>query len=362
MSNTSVAETAIAGAEESPVVQKTEISDQEWLLKRQAGPSKEAEKPKPASEEQKPEGEEAPKEGGEAAPKEEAPVKDVLSKAKSGSLDDLTEEELSQLAKQIGSKAVARFGELTAKRRAAEERAAALEAQLAAKAPSHEPIANNPLAASIKTSAELEAKAKELKQTVDVLEAILDDSDGLGAEDVVGQGPNGESYTKKQVKERLRAARKAREEYLPDVAQRIAKRERADALRAKLNEDVRKQIPWLEDEKDDRTQQYKRMVADPRLKALEDADPEVAAQMPFLLAHAANSMYARRAIPSEEAPAPKLSPRPPSNPSSGAAPSAKPEASTAKQQKELKERLARTGSDSDWKALRSIQLSKRKVL
>ena len=42
----------------------------------------------------------------------------------------MSEEDLRELADKLGSRAVARFGELTAKRKAAEERLASLEAKL----------------------------------------------------------------------------------------------------------------------------------------------------------------------------------------------------------------------------------------
>ena len=49
---------------------------------------------------------------------------DVLSQL---DLNDMSEEDLRELSEKLGSRAVARFGELTAKRKAAEERLAQLE-------------------------------------------------------------------------------------------------------------------------------------------------------------------------------------------------------------------------------------------
>ena len=46
-------------------------------------------------------------------------------------LDDMSEADLRELADKLGSRAVARFGELTAKRKAAEEKLQQLEARLA---------------------------------------------------------------------------------------------------------------------------------------------------------------------------------------------------------------------------------------
>jgi hypothetical protein len=357
-------ETANAGAEVSPVETGSVTSEQGFLLRRRAAFEAKAEKPEPKATETEAEEAAAPTEGGEEAkPAEATPGNDVLSKAKSGNLDDLSEEELGQLAKALGSKAVARFGELTAKRKAAEERAAALEAQLASRDSGNksEPIANNPYA-SLKTSAELKAKEAELKQSIDVLEEIIEGADGLGAEDVIGTGPAGESYTKKQVREKLRAARKARDEFLPDIAQRLAKKERATAMRSELEANVRKQLPWLEDEKDERTQRYKAIIGDERLKRIEEVDPEIAAQMPFFMAHAANSMFARKPIAVDTAPLKPGKPTPPSNPGGGAAASSRPEESQTKREKETLARAKETRSERDWTAHRAAKFSKRKAL
>ena len=57
----------------------------------------------------------------------ESEVESVLSKL---NLDDLSTEEVDQLRDALRSKALARYGELTAKRKAAEERASLLEREL----------------------------------------------------------------------------------------------------------------------------------------------------------------------------------------------------------------------------------------
>ena len=54
----------------------------------------------------------------EGEPEVESTSEDVLSQI---DLDNASEEELRELADKLGSKAVARFGELTARRKAAEE-------------------------------------------------------------------------------------------------------------------------------------------------------------------------------------------------------------------------------------------------
>ena len=67
-------------------------------------------------------------------------------------IDNLSEAELKELSEKLGSRAVARFGEMTARRKAAEERAAQLEATLknqqTQEAPAKE-VKNNPLFTSV---------------------------------------------------------------------------------------------------------------------------------------------------------------------------------------------------------------------
>lgn len=342
------------------VVELTKPSD--FVAWRASKGEKKAETPetKPEAESPKDDKEEAK---AETPPKDEG--KDVLSKAKSGNLDDLSSEELDQLAKLVGSKAVARFGELTAKRKAAEERAAALEAQLArreheAQASAPEPVKDNPFT-SIKDANELSAKTREIKEVIDFAEERLDDATDLGPTDVVAT-VDGKEYTKQQLRETLRKARKARDEYLPDVAARLAKKDRSAALRKTLDEQMRKELPWLSDDKDDRSVKLNAILNDPLLKGLEEAAPEVAAQLPFFMAHATNSMFGRRAITiTEAAPAVKkpVKEEPPENAAATAASGRGTD--QTKQEKELKARAA-SGRKEDWTALRALQISKRKLV
>ena len=107
--------------DQEKVVKTDNMSEGDFIQRRLAGKGtakaeSEAEKQKEAEPKEKAE---KPKSKDDAP---EASEQDVLSKAKSGNLDDLSEDELSQLAKSIGRTAVAPYGELTAKRKAAEER------------------------------------------------------------------------------------------------------------------------------------------------------------------------------------------------------------------------------------------------
>jgi hypothetical protein len=346
------------------VVKTDNMSEGDFIQRRLAGKGtakaeSEAEKQKEVESTEKAEKPEA----GEEAP--EATKQDVLSKAKSGNLDDLSEDELSQLAKSIGSKAVARYGELTAKRKAAEERVRFLESELARRsdttAKAVEEVKDNPFA-SIKDAAGLSEKAKEIKEVIEFAETRLDDSSDIGPDDIAAT-VDGKEYTKRQLRETLRRARKARDEYLPDVGRRLSVVENSKKLRVTMDEQTRKEIPWLEDVNDERKKQYDAIIADPRLKKLEEFAPDIAAQLPYFFAHASNSIYGRKEIAlSETTPGKKPSSRPPENPESGAAASRKPESVQTKQIGELQSKFKASGDKGDWLKLRTAQISKRKVL
>jgi hypothetical protein len=346
------------------VVKADNMSEGDFIQRRLAGKGtakagSEAETQKEAEPTEKAE---TPEAGGNAP---EASEQDVLSKAKSGNLDDLSEDELSQLAKSIGSKAVARYGELTAKRKAAEERVRFLESELvrqsAATVKTVEEVKDNPFA-SIKDAAGLSEKAKQMKDVIEFAETRLDDASDIGPDDIAATVDDKE-YTKRQLRDMLRSARKARDEYLPDMERRISVVENSKKLRGAMQEQTRKEIPWLEDVNDERKKQYDAIIADPRLKKLEEFAPDIAAQLPYFFAHASNSIYGRREIGlSETTPGKKPSSRPPENPESGAAASRKPENIQTKQMSELQSKFKASGDKNDWLTLRTAQLSKRKFI
>lgn len=361
-------------APEKPALKVTSLTDEEFIARRLEKKSPKAAAPKPP-----PEGGEKPEDetkepnaedGSEEKP--EAPsAQEVLSKAKSGNLDELTREELDVLSKELGSRAVARFGELTARSKTAEAEVAQLRAELLrreqeTKGNAPEPIRDNPFAASISDKKELVAKEREIHDLIEWAEDKLDDAADLKADDVVAE-VEGTQYTKQQLRERLRRARKARDEYLPDVGNRIAATEQARLMRTNLDGQLRREIPWLENKEDNRTKAYEATLADPVLKEVEKISPQLAARLPYLAAHAANSLssiYARREVPIDEGAAEKAFRKPkdtpPENPAAGAASSRSPEASKTKALKDLETQFKESGSEKDWVSLRAARMGQRK--
>lgn len=343
--------TSSNSADAKPAVENKPMTDKDFLSARIASRTKappESTEPAPAPEEQK----EATSQEGE--PTEAPKAKEVLSK----DIDELTDEEIAELAQKGKSGLLKRIAELTAKRKLAEEKAAALEAAVQqAKQQLPEPkVENNPYA-NVTTVDDLQGKLKEVNEVVEWAEEILFRSEDMAASDIVAT-VDGKEYTKADIRESLRKARRAKDRFIPAQFQELqAKMERSN-LETAFKQQARKELGWLEGEDNDVRKRYEAMVADPRLKKLKDSVPEIAPQIEYLIAHAANSMYGRREIPMEKSKGPTLNP--PSNPSTTAAAPEKAEARMEKSLKDVESRFRQTGKGSDFIALRAAQISKRK--
>lgn len=305
------------------------------------------------SEAEVPEVEAAEHESEEAEPQEEEAS--VLSK----DLDDLSEDELQELASKLGSRAVKRFGELTAKRKAAEERLAALEAKLNQKDENplqrESEVKDNPYK-DIDTIEALQGKAEETNQVIEWAEEILFNSDGYAADDIVTE-VDGKELTKSDVRKAMLNARKTRDKYLPAQLKTIQTQHQAAQMKEAFQAKAIEELSWMQGEDNDTRKHYEAMVSDPRFeqlsKSLKSLDPTIDAQLPYILAHAANSLYGKK-----EAPV-KTSQRitPPSNAFSNASAPEKTAPKSAKAISEMSKRFKETGDKNDFITLRTLQLS-----
>lgn len=343
--------TSSNSADAKPAVENKPMTDKDFLSARIAS----RQKAPPSTTESAPEPEEKKEATSQEGEPTEAPkAKEVLSK----DIDELTDEEIAELAQKGKSGLLKRIAELTAKRKLAEEKAAALEAAVQqAKQQLPEPkVENNPYA-NVSTIDDLQGKLKEVNEVVEWAEDILFRSEDMAASDIVAT-VDGKEYTKADIRESLRKARRAKDRFIPAQFQELqAKMERSN-LETAFKQQARKELGWLEGEDNDVRKRYEAMVADPRLKKLKDSVPEIAPQIEYLIAHAANSMYGRREIPMEKSKGPTLNP--PSNPSTTAAAPEKAEARMEKSIKDVESRFRQTGKGSDFIALRAAQISKRK--
>ena len=340
-------------ADAKPAVEKKPTSDAAFLSARIAKLSG-----KPAQVEPAPAGEaeanvEAPKEGTTEA--EATPPKEVLSK----DIEDLTDDEISELAQKGKSGLLKRIAELTAKRKLAEEKAAALElaiAQTRQQLPEAK-VEDNPYE-SIATVEDLQKQKEEVDSFIESAEDILFRAEDLGSDEVVYTSDDGKPYTKMQMREMLRNARRRQTKYIPAHWKELQHRAQRSQMEQQFKVLATNELPWMAGEDNDTRKRYEAMVSDPRLKRAKELVPEIAPQIEYLVAHAANSIYGRRTLEMDSKPkTPALSP--PSSPSQAAGSSDRPENRLDRQLKDIESRYKQTGSSNDFIALRAAQISKR---
>ena len=361
-------EIATAAAEAGKIsVEKTNISVTDFAQRR-IGEMMPKEEPKAEAQQEteEPEAEEVETEEVEQEEVQETTAEetteaeeseDVLSQL---DLDDMSEEDLRELSEKLGSRAVARFGELTAKRKAAEERLAQLESRLREKPNplQNNKVENNPFS-NLDTIEKLQDKAKEVDSIVEWAEDILFESDNYAADDVVTE-VEGKELTKADVRKSLLQARKAQKTFLPDQLNTLQVREQGAQMTEAFNQRAKEELSWLEGEDNDLRKQYEATIGDERFKKLKEVlnkeAPEIAPQIDYWFAHATNSIYGRKPVVETKA-SPKLNPPRTGNPAS--AKSEKSQGRTAKALKELEARFKQTGNAKDFAELRKLKMSAR---
>jgi len=275
--------------------------------------------------------------------------------------DNLSEQELRELSEKLGSRAVARFGEMTAKRKAAEEKVAQLESMLQEKQdPLNQPreIKDNPFS-DLDTIEKLQEKAEEVNSAIEWAEDLLFESDGYAAEDIITE-VDGEDLTKSAVRKALKNARKAQKQYLPDQLNKVQQQAQGQQLKAAFGEQAKKELEWLSGEDNDTRKQYEATIGDPRYKKLKEVldkeAPEIGAQIEYWFAHATNSIYGRKLVEPTKT-SPSLNPT--KTGIGSAAQSEKSPSKSSKAMKDLQARYKQTGNPRDFAALRKLQLQKK---
>ena len=300
--------------------------------------------------------EEESDESSETEAESEVSSEDVLSQI---DLDEMSEDDLSELGKKLGSKAVERFGKLTAQRKAAEEELQRLRASMEADAndplKGSQQIKDNPYS-SIDTIEGIQKKADEINGIVEWAEDVLFNADGYGPEDVVTE-VEGKELTKADVRKSLLNARKSRDKFLPAQLNIIQAKEQGKQLKGAFEKKAQDELPWLKGEDNDTRKQYEAMINDPRFAELEGAvAPDISAQLPYIIAHAANSIYGRKPVVETKQSA-RLNP--PKQPMGAGAQSERKANPRVKKVNEYKNRFNKTGSKSDFVTLRTLQLQNR---
>jgi len=282
---------------------------------------------------------------------------DVLSQY---NLDDLSEDELKDLAEKLGSRAVARFGELTAKRKAAEEELERVKQSLQQDPLKQETedVQDNPFS-DVQDIKSLQEKAKEINDIIEWAEDVLFESDDYSAHDEVTE-LDGKKMTKAEVRSALKNARKSRDLYLPDQQKKVQGNETAESLKKELGTKALQEFQWLKEEDNETRKAFFSIAANKDLQKVYKQYPVLGAELPYMLAHAVDSMYARRSVPSTTSKAtgkPKISPPKTSVPSS-----AMPEQGQRKSSKVLQDltsRFKKSGKKDDFISLRTKQLARK---
>lgn len=354
---------AIAEAEPSSA-ENTNISVTDFAMRRlgemnpkeQAEPASEEETQEVVTEQVNEEVEEIDEEVSETS--EDAESQDVLSQL---DLDEMSEDDLKELAEKLGSRAVARFGELTAKRKAAEEQLTQLQDKLKKDENplnTNKEIQNNPFS-NLDTVEKLQSKASEIEGIVEWAEDLLFESDSYSPEDVVAE-IEGKDWTKKEVRQALLRARKAQKTFLPDQLNKVQARIEGEQLTESFQQRAKQELKWLDGEDNDLRKQFESTVGDTRFKKLKEVvkreAPDIAAQLDYFFAHATNSIYGRKPV-TEGKKSVTLNPSTTGIP--GSAKSEKSTSKTAKALKELESRFKQTGNARDFAALRKLKLQQR---
>ena len=279
---------------------------------------------------------------------------DVLSQF---DLDDMSDDELKELSEKLGSRAVARYGELTAKRKAAEEKLKELQSQLSEQNPlsQSDVVDNNPYA-NLQTLDDLQGKAKEVNEVIEWAEDTLFNADGAGPDDPIAE-VEGKELTKSEVRASLLNARKARDKFLPAQLREIQSVEQANQLEKAFEQKAQEELSWMKGEDNDLRKQYEAIIGDERFQKLrESAGPEVRPQLAYLMAHAANSIYGRQPVKGGVG-SPTL--KPTKTGATGASTSEKTVNKSTKALKDLSSRFKSSGNKSDFISLRTLQLKNR---
>jgi hypothetical protein len=279
---------------------------------------------------------------------------DVLSQL---DLDDMSEDDLKELSEKLGSRAVARYGELTAKRKAAEAKLSELQSKLNEQSPLNpaEDIDNNPYS-NLESLEDLQSKAKEVNQVIEWAEDTLFSADGSGPDDEIAE-VEGKALTKAEVRASLLNARKARDKFLPAQLRSLQAEEQSTQLESAFTQKAQEELSWLKGEDNDLRKQYEAIIGDERFQKLrESAGPDVRPQLNYLMAHAANSIYGRQLVKGGVA-SPTLNPT--RTGATGASTSEKTVNKSTKALKDLSQRFKSSGKKGDFISLRTLQLKNR---
>ena len=197
----------------------------------------------------------------------------------------LNPEQLQALAKKSRSRLLHRVGELTAQKKALEEK---LSSQAETKPLPVIPQEENPFR-DIESVEGLQAKFAELEKVAEETDNILEEHEDYGAEDIIVVGDR--EFTKKEIRKANRNAREAMAKYLPAQHAELARREQRVQMEAHYTGLIPQEVPELANEDSELSKQYKALLSDPLVEQVNKLVPDLGPQLPYILAHAVRSIH-----------------------------------------------------------------------
>lgn len=199
----------------------------------------------------------------------------------------LSTEQIQELAKKGKSRLLQRVGELTAQKRLLEEK---LQSQAPAKPTKEIPQNENPFK-EISDPKELLAKYGELEQVLEDTDAILEEHEDYGPDDIITVGDR--EFTKREIRKANRNARESITKYIPAQEKQIAKVQQLSQMEEHYTAAAKKEVPSILDSESEVGSRFNAMMQDPIVQQVRTQIPELGAQMEYLLAHAANSIFGK---------------------------------------------------------------------
>ncbi len=282
--------------------------------------------------------EEVPAESEETEAEEEAEEEEEESEV---DLLSLTTEQIQALAKKGKSRLLQRIGELTAQKKALEEK---IQSQPQVK---EVPQEENPFR-EIQSFDDLKAKYQELERTLETTDALLEEYEDYRADDIILVGDK--EFTKQQIRKANRNSRDALTKYLPAQQAHLQQIVQMEQLKGQYIAAAEEEVPDIKDESTPVGKQFRDLVSDPLIEKLRKQVPEIGYQIEYILAHAANSINGGTRIKRQPAVGNKLKISPSSSPFGAGA--AKSSTSSKSKVVDAYSRFEKSGSPEEWIAAR----------
>lgn len=282
--------------------------------------------------------EEVPAESEETEAEEEAEEEEEESEV---DLLSLTTEQIQALAKKGKSRLLQRIGELTAQKKALEEK---IQSQPQVK---EVPQEENPFR-EIQSFDDLKAKYQELERTLETTDALLEEYEDYRADDIILVGDK--EFTKQQIRKANRNSRDALTKYLPAQQAHLQQIAQMEQLKGQYIAAAEEEVPDIKDESTPVGKQFRDLVSDPLIDKLRKQVPEIGYQIEYILAHAANSINGGTRIKKQPAVGNKLKVSPSSSPFGAGA--AKSSTSSKSKVVDAYSRFEKSGSPEEWIAAR----------